>query len=106
MRDWGMIDRYRDRKALLNWDEDDTKEGRHANKEVNLIQLPDVVSGGNINEANDCSNDDSSKHNVGGVGEQWHEEEERHHHRQSHHYVGHCSLASGIVVHGRTGEGS
>lgn len=97
---------YRDRKALLHRDEDDAEERRQADKEVDLIQLPYVACGGDVDQADDCCDYDGGEHDVWGVGEQGHEEEERHHHRRRHHHVRHGRLAPCVVVHSRAGEGA
>ncbi|KAG6435198.1 hypothetical protein SASPL_100068 [Salvia splendens] len=58
------------------------EEGAEHDEEVELVELPDVSGGGEIDEADDGGDDDGPEHEVRGVVEERHEEEERDHHRR------------------------
>ena len=99
-----QIDGYRNREALLDRDEDDTSKCAQTHEEIHLVHLPDVVCSRKIDQANDGSNYDCSKNNIGSVDEQWHEEQQGDHDRQRHDHIGHGGFAAGIVVHSRARE--
>lgn len=95
---------YGNCKALLYRDENDTQECTEHNKKVEFVNLPNLVSSRNINQANDCCHNDCTQYNIWCVLEQRHEEEESHHDSNRHYHIRHSGFCSSIVIDSRAGE--
>lgn len=79
----------------------DPNVGAHADEEVELVNFPEMDGSLIVNESEHCGYDDGREDDEWCVVKKRCEEEECEHNRNRHHYVGHCGLATRVVVHCR-----
>nr|GMD17164.1 UPF0690 protein C1orf52 homolog [Ipomoea batatas] len=103
-RDMGQASRGKnyveEEKRLLR--ESGIYSGTDADKEVELINVPEVNGGVVVNEAKHGGDNDRRQNHSWSVVEQWRQHQQRHHHRKRHHDVRHRRLASRIEIHRRS----
>lgn len=63
---------YSNGKAFLDRNKNDSQECTYQDNEIIFVNLPNVISSWNINEASHCSHYDCTQYNIWGVLEQWH----------------------------------
>lgn len=68
-----QVKAHRDGEAILNGDEEDAEEGAKQDEEVELVDLPDLVGGGDIDEAEYSGQNDGPEREVWGVLEERHQ---------------------------------
>lgn len=65
MKEGRRRERYRKEKADFDGNKEDSKKSSEAGEEVELVDLPDIVSFMEINEAWKCRENDGSENGVG-----------------------------------------
>lgn len=72
---------YSNGETMLNRDENDAEEGTEHHNKIELVDLPNGIGGGDVDEADNRGDDDGGQHQIGRVLKQRHQKQQCHHDR-------------------------